>query len=206
MATSFGIDTYQSCKGKAKEIAKTKQFVMRYYFSQSQYKQEFMRAEALELSQAGLFIGVMWENGRPASDPYFTITRAAADAAGAWYVPRRSASRKIPSSSSRWTVTTNTLTTWLPTSRNARRIQRHRLHPRLLRVGPDLQGAQGCRLVTNTWLTEFPWVSGLPRVVPQPRTSCRGRLPSSWAWMLIWTQLLGIQVAGSLRSSLKVEP
>ena len=83
MATSFGIDTYQSCKGKATEIAKTKQFVMRYYFSQSQYKEEFTLEEAQELSQAGLYIGVMWENGRPTSDPYFTLTRAAADAAGA---------------------------------------------------------------------------------------------------------------------------
>jgi hypothetical protein len=84
MATlSYGIDTYQSCRGKAAEIAKTKQFVMRYLFDQSAYKEPVTVEELEELFAAGLFVGVMWENGRPTSDPYFTPARAATDAAGA---------------------------------------------------------------------------------------------------------------------------
>lgn len=75
-----GIDTEALCEEKVWELKQAGyNFVGRYYNHNNPNK-NLTKAEAEALSQAGLYIVAVWENGYPTSAPYFTQEIGESDA------------------------------------------------------------------------------------------------------------------------------
>ena len=59
-------------------------WVAGYYFQDSRYKQLLTKAAAQVISQAGLYLVSLWENGDPTDAQYFTAAQGREDAARAF--------------------------------------------------------------------------------------------------------------------------
>jgi len=74
-----GLDTAQNCTNKAEDIKKLGyDFVCRYYNVNDKSK-NLTRNEASALTNAGLSIVSVWENGYPTSDSYFSYDKGQYD-------------------------------------------------------------------------------------------------------------------------------
>jgi hypothetical protein len=80
---SSGIDTAQSTVGHATNIKNAGySFVIRYYNTNTPSK-NLTNAEAIALSNAGLYNVAVWENGYPTSYSYFSNAKGQSDGAAA---------------------------------------------------------------------------------------------------------------------------
>ncbi|HEX3031460.1 MAG TPA: glycoside hydrolase domain-containing protein, partial [Bacillota bacterium] len=86
---NLGLDTNVNCQklvGKIKEAGYS--FLCRYY-NINNPKKSLTFQEAMALSNAGLYIVVVWENGLPTSKGYFSYKRGFDDARHAYDYARR---------------------------------------------------------------------------------------------------------------------
>ncbi len=81
---SNGLDTMTNCTSKASSIKSAGyDFVCRYYNTNNTSK-NLTLAEAKALSNAGLYIVPIWENGYPTSASYFSKSKGLSDGAAAY--------------------------------------------------------------------------------------------------------------------------
>lgn len=81
---SSGFDTMTNCQSKASSIKSAGyDFVCRYYNTNNTSK-NLTLAEAQALSNAGVYIVSIWENGYPTSASYFSKSKGLSDGAAAY--------------------------------------------------------------------------------------------------------------------------
>lgn len=76
-----GLDSYNNLEKYIDQLkSENITFVLRYLFVSSGFKEHFTYNEALALSNAGIRMGTVWENGKPTSANYFSTDKAKYDA------------------------------------------------------------------------------------------------------------------------------
>ncbi len=81
---SLGLDCFSNCTNMASTLkSKGYDFICRYYNVNNASK-NLTQSEAKALSNAGLYIVAIWENGYPTSDSYFSKSQGKTDGAKAY--------------------------------------------------------------------------------------------------------------------------
>lgn len=82
--TDKGIDTESLCEEKALELKQAGYHFIARYYNQNNPHKNLTKTEAQALTQAGLYIVAVWENGYPTSVSYFSQEVGESDATSAY--------------------------------------------------------------------------------------------------------------------------